>query len=78
MEEKIAHIWWEKADCENALELREIPVTEENIRALWEAMDANKDRIVEAMCMAGWDVVYDILDDVAISGDLYLTANEEE
>ena len=75
---KIANVWWSRDDAEAALDEREIPITKENIETLWDAIEYYEDRISEAMCSAGWDVVYDILDDLALAGDLELIEEEED
>ena len=68
--EKIANIWWTKDDARNALDLREIKLTDENIDTLWDAMDYYAERIEERMCEAGWTAVYDILEDLIRCGDI--------
>ena len=59
-------VTWQDEDLENALEDMEIPTTPENLDKLKEnlLMWKNVDRLCEAMIEAGWNFIYNLIDDV--------------
>lgn len=74
----IAEISWCKDDAKNALDLREIPLTDENIDILFDNMDIFEERIMDAMCEAGWSVINDILEDLIEIGEIKDPYAEED
>ena len=59
-------VTWQDEDLENALEDMEIPTTRENLDKLKEnlLMWKNVDRLCEAMIEAGWNFIYNLINDI--------------
>ena len=53
------------ADLENALEVKDIPPTRENVAKLFNIMGRYemRERLQEAQTAAGWDVIYGAIDE---------------
>lgn len=63
-------VTWTVEDLENALETQEVPITKENITALYDAVQENIDKLTEKMIEAGWNYIYDIISDAVRWGEL--------
>ena len=56
-------VGWCSEDIENALEVRSVPVTAENVGKLLDAV--NTHFFTDHMISAGWDYIYDIMDGIS-------------
>ena len=56
-------IHWELSDLENALDLTNRPITNENLVLLAMTLSDEKthDRLIDAMVEAGWDYIYNLI-----------------
>ncbi len=68
-EEWFGMVRWCREDLKEALESTDHPVTEDNIDALFCALDNDED-LIERMISAGWDFIYDTIDELERNGEL--------
>lgn len=57
--ETFGAICWATEDLENALDVNDLPVTEENVANLFNAL--NHHSFTDCMISAGWDYIYELI-----------------
>jgi hypothetical protein len=58
-----AHVCWSDFDIMDALEFKDMDVTPEMVAEIRLRCEKN-DNLVRAMIAAGWDTIYNIIDDI--------------